>query len=470
VIFSSIEFFLMLASVLIVLRFTPNENVRRNVLLVASYVSYGWWDWRFCFLIWTTTTIDYIAGLELERLTDERLRRIWLVASLSANLGMLFFFKYTNFFLDTLRPLLAGAGVHVPLLHILLPVGISFFTFHSMSYTIDVYWRKLPATRNYRDFLLFVAFFPQLVAGPIVRGSQMLPQLAEGREHPVLLDNVRRGVELFLKGFVKKVLIADTLAVAADPVFAHPAAFSPVATWVAVLAYTGQIYYDFSGYTDMALGIGRVFGFDLPVNFRHPYLSRSVTEFWRRWHISLSTWLRDYLYIPLGGNRLGRARTYLNLLATMLLGGLWHGASWTFVAWGGMHGLGLMVDKFRMERQGRRPDDFGSPLAQFAGWAGTLLYVMAGWVFFRAPDFAHAGIMFRKLAFVDRWGSDWMHVQAVVALALAVLAHLVVWARSERELGLDLRRPLSWTATAAALLAVLLFSPFSANPFIYFRF
>ena len=469
-IFSSIEFFVLLGTLLVLLRFIRNEDWRRNVLLVASYVSYGWWDWRFCFLIWTTTTIDYIAGRELERLTNERHRRMWLVSSLVANLGMLFYFKYTNFFLDSLRPLLAHAGIHVPFLHIVLPVGISFFTFHSMSYTIDVYWRKLPATKSYRDFLLFVAFFPQLVAGPIVRGSQMLPQLAADREHPILGENVRRGAELFLKGFVKKVLFADSLAMCADPVFAHPHAFDSLSVWIGVLAYTGQIYYDFSGYTDMALGIGRVFGFELPVNFRHPYLSRTVTEFWRRWHISLSTWLRDYLYIPLGGNRHGRARTYFNLLATMLLGGLWHGASWTFVAWGALHGVGLMADKWRLERQHRAADDFGGPVAQLLGWAGTFLFVVIGWVFFRAATFGDAWIVLRKLAFVGGPGAAWAYVPALVALALGVLAHVAVKLRHERELGFDFRRPLAWTAAIAALIMVLFFSPFSSNPFIYFQF
>jgi alginate O-acetyltransferase complex protein AlgI len=470
VIFSSVEFFVMLALVLALMRMTTSENTRRNVLLVASYFSYGWWDWRFCLLIWTTTTIDYIAGIQLERLTDQRKRRLWLVGSLSANLGMMFYFKYTNFFLGSLRPLLAGAGIHVPHLNIVLPVGISFFTFHSMSYTIDVYWRKLKATHNYRDFLLFVAFFPQLVAGPIVRGSQMLPQLEPGQQHPVRGDNIRRGFELFLKGFVKKVLFADTLAMFADPVFGHPAAFGSWTTWLAVIAYAGQIYYDFSGYTDMALGIGRVCGFDLPVNFRHPYLSRSITEFWRRWHISLSTWLRDYLYIPLGGNRKGLARTYVNLMLTMLLGGLWHGASWTFVVWGGLHGLALAADKLRMDLQRRGPEDLGSPVDRAIGWTLTFVFVLVTWVFFRAQTFGDAWTMLRKMAFLDTRGASWLYVQALAAIGLAVVAHVWVAARNERELLVDLRRPLAWTVAFAGILMVLFFSPFSSNPFIYFQF
>jgi alginate O-acetyltransferase complex protein AlgI len=469
VIFSSIEFFVLLLLVLGIVGLTRSEEARRNVLLAASYVFYGWWDWRFCFLMWITSTIDYAVAIQLERETREPRRRAWLVFSLIANLGILATFKYTNFFLDSARPLLAGMGLHVPHLDILLPVGISFFTFQSMSYTIDVYWRKLPATRNYRDFVLFVAFFPQLVAGPIVRGSQFLPQLGT-HQHALRWDNLRRGVEIFVRGFVKKVLLADTFAVAAEPVFAHPSMFAPAAVWVAVLAYAGQIYYDFSGYSDMAIGCGRMFGFEFPRNFDHPYLSRSITEFWRRWHISLSTWLRDYLYIPLGGNRRGRGRTYLNLAATMLLGGLWHGASWTFVVWGGLHGLALAADKFRLEITGSRPDDHDGPVRRFLGWATTFLIVLVCWVFFRAQTFGDAWIVLRKMAFLDRGGADWFHLQAVAAIGVAVAAHLAVKLRGERELLPDLRRPLAWTATAAALLLVLLFAPFNANPFIYFQF
>ena len=308
-IFSSVEFFAMLAIVLVALRFTRNEEVRRNVLLIASYVSYGWWDWRFCFLIWTTTTIDYIAGRELERLTDERKRRVWLVSSLVANLGMLFYFKYTGFFLDTLRPLLAGVGIHVPLLHILLPVGISFFTFHSMSYTIDVYWRKLPATKNYLDFLLFVAFFPQLVAGPIVRGSQMLPQLARGREHPILGDNVRARRRAVPQGFVKKMLFArHARAAGGSRCSTHPARVRARSRRGSPCRLRGpDLLRLLRLHRHGARPRARASASSCPSTSTIPTSRRSMTEFWRRWHISLSTWLRDYLYIPLGGNRTAAA-------------------------------------------------------------------------------------------------------------------------------------------------------------------
>ena len=465
-IFSSTEFLLFLLGVLLLTRVLPSENARRNLLLAASSFFYSWWDWRFTFLMLATATIDFEVGLHLERMTDTGRRRLLLVASLIANLGVLAYFKYMNFFLGSLQPLLEAAGLPVPHLEVVLPAGISFFTFQSMSYTIDVYRRHLPATRSYRDFVLFVSFFPQLVAGPIVRASVFMPQLA-AHDHRPRADNVRLGLERFVRGFVKKALFADTLALFCDPVFAHPGAFAPLSVWLAVAAYTGQIYYDFSGYTDMATGCGRMFGFEFPPNFRHPYTSRSITEFWRRWHITLSTWLRDYLYIPLGGNRLGRARTYLNLAATMLLGGLWHGANWTFVAWGAWHGIGLALDKARMERFGDRPRN---TLGELLGWAATFLFVMVGWVFFRAKDFATAGTVLRKMAFLEPAGSHWIQLPATVVLAVAVGLHVAVVLRRERELLPDLRIPMHAVAVVLAMLLVLMFSPFSTNPFIYFQF
>jgi len=466
VIFSSTEFLVFLVAVLFLTRVLPGESARRNLLLVASYFFYGWWDWRFTFLMFTTATIDYVVGRYLERMPDSGRRRALLVASLLANLGILAYFKYMNFFISSLEPLLVSAGLTVPHLEVVLPAGISFFTFQSMSYTIDVYRRHLPATRSYRDFLLFVSFFPQLVAGPIVRASVFMPQLAD-HDHRPRADNVRLGLERFVRGFVKKVLFADTLAQFCDPVFAHPGAFAPLSVWLAVAAYTGQIYYDFSGYTDMATGCGRMFGFEFPPNFRHPYTSRSITEFWRRWHITLSTWLRDYLYIPLGGNRLGRGRTYLNLAATMLLGGLWHGANWTFVAWGAWHGLGLALDKVRLERFGSVPRTIW---LDALGWASTFLFVMLGWVFFRAKDFSTAGVVFRKMAFLEPGGSHWVQLPATVVLGAAVVLHVAVVMRGERELLPDLRVPMHVVAVALAMLLVLMFSPFSTNPFIYFQF
>jgi len=302
-----------------------------------------------------------------------------------------------------------------------------------------------------------------------VRGKEFIPQLSEN--HPLRVDNLRRGAEIFLRGFIKKVLFADTLAVYVDPVFADPGLFSSITCWAAVVAYAGQIYYDFSGYSEMAIGVGRMLGFQLPENFRHPYLSLNITEFWRRWHISLSSWLRDYLYIPLGGNRVGRVRTYVNLMLTMLLGGLWHGASWNFVVWGALHGSALAIHKWTLERRGSPAEmKQNTPLRIAVSWLGTFVFALVTWVFFRAQNFDVAWTYLGKMAFIDPGGFSWYYVQGLAAIALGAAGHVWVKLRSERDLVLDLRQPLAWPAAAFLLLLVLLYAPFEANPFIYFQF
>ena len=466
-IFSSIEFFVFLALVLLGLGLLRKEGGRRNLLLVASYVFYGWWDWRFCFLILASTLIDYTAGLRIEASQSQAARKRWLVVSLVANLGILGVFKYSNFLLGNLRPLFHVAGVDLPHLNIILPVGVSFFTFQTMSYSIDVYRKKLPATHNFRDFALFVSFFPQLVAGPIVRGAEFLPQLAF--IHPLKRSNIHAGLDIFLRGFTKKVLFADTLAVYVDPVFSHPAAYSSGTAWMAVIAYAFQIYYDFSGYSDMAIGVGKMMGFGLPVNFRHPYRSMNPTEFWRRWHISLSSWLRDYLYISLGGNRKGKSRTYINLMLTMLLGGLWHGASWNFVVWGGLHGVALAVHKFYLGLRGRQEEPAGV-VRSVASWAVTMVFVLVTWVFFRAHDFSTAWVYLQKMAFVNARGIEWYYVQAMAVILIGAGLHIAVVLRDDRELTIDLGRPVAWGLVVAMLIVILLYAPFGNSPFIYFQF
>lgn len=480
-IFSSLEFFAFFALLLGTLVFIRGEGTRRNLLIVASYLFYGWWDWRSCFLLFGVTLLGYGAGLRMAGGADRQAKRPWLLLGIGVNLAGLAFFKYTDFFLANLQPLFRVAGIDVPHPEIILPVGVSFFTFQSISYLIDVYRGTLTAQRGFRDYMLFVAFFPQLLAGPIVRGGQFLPQMTT--EHPLRADDLRLGMERFIRGFAKKVLFADTLAVWADPVFAHPAAYSPLTCWLAVLAYTGQIYYDFSGYSDMAIGVARMLGIRYPENFRHPYASRSIAEFWQRWHMTLSFWLRDYLFLPLAyalsrripeDRRLGvRAETWSYagaILLTMFLGGLWHGASWTFVVWGTLHGVALAVHRLVKDARGRRGRKRGSRTGAFASWAVTFLFLMLTWVIFRAADFPSAWAMLRKMASLGSDGVRWFYVQGIVAMGIGVLLHLWSLRHDDRSPSLDLRRPLAWPALASLILALLLFAPRGTSPFIYLRF
>jgi alginate O-acetyltransferase complex protein AlgI len=351
---------------------------RKAWLLVASYAFYAGWDWRFLGLILASTVIDYVVGRVLSRPVapaGRGARRAWLVLSLVTNLGLLAAFKYYDFFAESAAELLGALGVETTShrLELILPVGISFYTFQTLSYTIDIYRGRLEAVRSPLDFALFVAFFPQLVAGPIVRATSFLPQLVAPRRFADV--GWRAAATLFLVGYVKKACVADNVAVVVDGVFAAPEAWGAGAKWLALALYSIQIYCDFSGYSDMAIATAAAFGYRLPLNFDFPYLSASVTEFWRRWHISLSTWFRDYLYIPLGGNRGGPARTYLNLFLVFLLCGLWHGASWNFVVWGLIHGVFLVLERAGLVK------------ARGAlGLVWTLLVVMLAWVFFRSPD------------------------------------------------------------------------------------
>jgi alginate O-acetyltransferase complex protein AlgI len=457
-IFSSVTFLVFLAILLAIVALLRDERHRRLAIFLASFVFYGWWDWRFCLFLISASTIDYYLALRIQEAASVRDKRRWLALSVCSNLGILAIFKYAGWLVRTAND---AFGADLPVPNIPLPLGISFFTFQAMSYTIDVYRGHFNPTRRWFDFSFSMSFFPHLISGPIVRASHFMPQLAA--EHPLRRAALVDGLALFAKGFFKKTLLADQLAVCADTVFADPAFYSSSTCWLGVIAYTGQIYYDFSGYTDMAIGLARMFGFQFPQNFDHPYLSTNITEFWRRWHMSLSSWLRDYLYISLGGNRRGQLRTYLNLMITMLLGGLWHGASWTFVVWGGLHGIALAVHKWFKDvwpTPGAIRRALGLPL--------TLLFVMLCWVFFRAPTFDVAGTMLQKLMFVDSLGCRWPYVQGLVVITAAVGAH--IWIASGRTLAFELRRPFYVALLGFALVLDLLYSPLNHNPFIYFQF
>jgi len=414
--FNTIQFFIFLAVVLVLFYASPIA-IRRYILLAASYFFYASWNWHFIPLLLTLTIIDYTAALWMSKLPRGPKRKMALILSLSANLGFLGFFKYYNFLVANLS--LAVKGLHP--LDIVLPLGISFHTFQSISYVVDVYRGKQEAVRDPIDYALFICFFPQLVAGPIVRARDFFRDLFDW--HKPSADDVSSGLFLMTLGLTKKMVFADQFAKVANLYFNEQAATNPsmAAAWSGVFAFGLQIYFDFSGYTDMAIGMARLLGFHFPINFRRPYLAASITDFWRRWHISLSSWLRDYLYIPLGGNRHGSWRTYRNLILTMLLGGLWHGASWNFVIWGGYHGLLLSLERFF--RGNRAPQEEWNRFYPIKALV-TFVLVLISWVFFRAADLPQSMLILKRM-FAGARGplllEPWHIGMAVSALAIALV-------------------------------------------------
>jgi alginate O-acetyltransferase complex protein AlgI len=447
------------------------RTLRNTFLLAASYYFYAYWDYRFCGLLMISTLVDYFVATKMHLSESLRTRRVWLLMSLSVNLGMLGYFKYANFFLDSARPLLESVGLHPGSLDLILPVGISFFTFQTLSYTIDVYRGKLQPTPSLLDFALYVAFFPQLVAGPIVRAANLLPQLGEVPEFS--RRRMYGGFQQLLRGAVKKVLIADRLAETVDVVFAGPELYSSLTVWIAVIAYAGQIYYDFSGYSDMAIGIAKLLGYRFPVNFRHPYLATSVTDFWRRWHITLSTWLRDYLYIPLGGSRGSQTTTRRNLLITMGLGGLWHGAAVTYVLWGLWHGVALCA-RMRNDSKTRAPST-RSRFHALVGWIGVMLVVLTGWVLFRSPDATTAGQIYARmwLGLLSKDTSPriaWLPPLTLLMIAIMLLEHALWTTRFRSVMRLPAKAWYSPVATAVMIWSLLVYAPRGFRPFVYFQF
>ncbi len=379
---SPIFLFLFLPIVLTFHALVPGTRLRNLWLLAASIFFYAWGEVVFAGLILGSTAVNYLLGLWVERQSAAAPKKWAVVAAITVNLGLLAFFKYANFIVNNLNLVLHGLHLGpVHLAPVRLPIGISFFTFHALSYVLDIYRGKSRAARNPADVALYIFFFPQLIAGPILRWSAIAPQIAR---RVVTREGFAEGVRRFILGLAKKMLIANTVAVPADKIFALPVSeFSPALAWVGALCYTLQIYFDFSGYSDMAIGLGRMFGFDFMENFNHPYVSQSIKDFWRRWHISLSSWFRDYLYLPLGGNRCSAARTSFNLVTVFFLCGLWHGASWTFVVWGLYHGLFLVLERTRFGA-------FVGSLPQSLRHAYALAVVMAGWVLFRAESLPQA--------------------------------------------------------------------------------
>ena len=460
--FNSIEFLFFFPAVL-ALYFLLGHRGQNVMLLAASYLFYGWWDWRFLGLIFVSTLIDYAAALAIARWRGTARARVAVVVSVVANLGILGFFKYFGFFVENLQAVLAAAGAPIQLstLEIILPVGISFYTFQTMSYTIDVYRGDLDTTRDFVAFALFVSFFPQLVAGPIVRASELLPQVEQDRR--VTGEDFREGLRLIGWGLFKKVFIADNLAVhVVDPILDPSLGLGGVTLLLGIYGFALQIYCDFSGYSDVAVGSARCMGFRMRPNFDLPYFATSPKEFWAGWHISLSTWLRDYLYVPLGGNRGGH--THRNLILTMLLGGLWHGAAWKFIVWGAYHGALLVW--FR-----RRP-----PMARWP-WALRVVaffhFTCLGWLIFRARDLSDAGRILRSVVlelplFYD---PDLVYLKSLLFYGgPLILIQLAQYFRRPRPVIDAIPVPIRGLVYAAFFYLFIVFGEFGGKEFIYFQF
>ena len=465
--FNSLSFCLFFPFVLLA-RFAPvNWQAKKVALLLLSYLFYAAWYPPHLLILWVATGVDWFVAARIARAASPTRKRLLLGISLTTNLGLLAVFKYSAFLVTNLDQAFARAGLpwHLPVPRLLLPIGISFYTFEALSYTIDVYRGKMAPTRSLLDFALFITFFPRMVAGPIMRAELFLPQCEMPRH--ARLDEVGQGLTLLLFGLFEKVVLADGIfAPVADAVYAGHGA-SVVEAWAGTLGFACQIFFDFAGYSTGAIGIARCLGFQLPLNFHSPYAAVNFSDFWSRWHISLSSWLRDYLYIPLGGNRLGPRRTYLNLLLTMLLGGLWHGAAWRFLAWGGIHGLFLV---------GQRLWQGGLPAARIPAWVGALLtftLVCFTWVFFRAPDLADAVRLCGEMLGAGHARAPLVppYQKGLVFLGTALTLAAQWRSRHETvEASLLRFRPVWRAALLTLMLLLILICPGENRAFIYFQF
>jgi alginate O-acetyltransferase complex protein AlgI len=473
--FCSAAYLLFFAVVFLAYWATPWKRARVYLLLVASVYFYASWEWRLVFIILVSATFDYAVARLLGAATSPIWRRALLGLSVGANLSLLCYFKYANFFLGSLQRVLHATGSEssMPVLSVLVPLGISFYTFEAISYVVDVYRGRVEAERSLANFLLFILFFPHLIAGPIVRARDFLPQIARAKRWSWV--RAEAGIGLFILGLVKKWAVADRMAQFVDPVYANPGAFDQTAVWVAVLAYALQIYCDFSGYSDMALGCAHLLGYELARNFDLPFLTPNVSEFWRRWHVSLSSWLRDYVFFPLGGSRGGALLTCRNVMITMTLCGLWHGANWTFVAWGAVQGAFLIIHRaFQGFCAGR-------PLlqAELATTAGVVLRVgltflcfSLSMVLFRSESFGVAGQVFGRLL-ADAPGARGTPLPLIgfTATAVAVgLGHLLARRGLWKHLVRPLPAPVVGLSYGAMLLLAMTLVPDGRTPFIYFQF
>jgi D-alanyl-lipoteichoic acid acyltransferase DltB (MBOAT superfamily) len=473
-VFNSFEFAVFLPLVFI-LYWTVLRKRQNHLLLVGSYIFYGWWDWRFLSLIVISTLTDFYVARAIPVQGEATRRRLLMLASIAVNLGILGFFKYFNFFIDSTASALDSVGLqpNLPTLTILLPVGISFYTFQTLGYTIDVYRGKMEPTSDLLSFAVYVAYFPQLVAGPIERARRLLPQIQNLRVK-LSATEIRSGLYLILLGLFRKVVIADGIAPLVDEAFGRSASGDWLRLLLGVYAFSLQIYGDFAGYSAIARGASRLLGIELMENFRQPYLSRNITHFWRTWHISLSTWLRDYLYITVGGNRRGRLLTYRNLMITMLLGGLWHGAAWTFVVWGGLHGAYLAAHRSLRHKSPKSAED-PFTAGDILPAIGTFHLVTLSWIFFRADSFTQAWNYLLGIVTLRGGSPDLVAAAEMLALLvpLGLMSLVIDLAQRQHR---NQTAPLEWPvlsrglAYGVMLVGLVVFTGGGAVPFIYFQF
>ena len=469
--------FLIFIAIFLPFFFNLKGKTRLILTLIGSYVFYGWWDIRFLSLIMLSTFVDYHVGQRLHKAERVKQRNLLLTISLGVNLGLLCIFKYLNFFIGSFQLLLSSLGLEssTGTLNIILPVGISFYTFQTMSYTIDIYRRQLEPEQDWLKFSTFVAFFPQLVAGPIVRAKTFLPQF--DKDHSFSWSRFISGFTQILYGFFKKVVVADSLAVVIDLVYDSPLEYSSLMLIIIGIFYAFQIYCDFSGYSDIAIGLARIMGFDFPENFRTPYFSKSFSEFWRRWHISLSTWLRDYLYISLGGNRKGIWITYRNLMITMLLGGLWHGANWTFIVWGGLHGMYLVIQRLFAPLSSAFTNSSNYLVRKIHDILAVLIvFVLTtlGWYYFRLQSIEEANMVLSRIIRMENMSlGSLMHLFNLVKGGLLIALLLFIDA-IQVKVNLNeyfVNHPIQSIAFYSMLIwAIAFFGTFGQQQFIYFQF
>lgn len=466
--FNSIDFAIFLPIVFMLFWFVTSRNLRlQNLLLLcASYLFYGWWDWRFLSLLAFSSVLDYFVGGALYRQENERKRKVLFFISMCVNLSLLGFFKYFNFFADSFANAfsLFGQEISTGRLNIILPVGISFYTFQSMSYAIDIYRRKLTPTNDLIAFLAFVSFFPQLVAGPIERASHLLPQFFKPKIFSY--DMMSKGLKIMLWGFFMKVVVADRLSLYVDAIYGNVDMHTGWSYMVATLFFAVQIYCDFGGYSLIAIGCAMLFGFDLMQNFNRPYFSGSFRDFWSRWHISLSTWFKDYLYIPLGGNRGSRPRTYFNLFTTFVISGLWHGANWTFVVWGAIHGFYQILERLTSGIQVKIPRILSILLV----FTGTCL----AWVFFRAATVQDAfhmiGAMLSNPGNNVHIGDIGIFAFSITGILLLILTEYTMEYYPDFSLLNHRRLPVRYATIVVMLIFIISLGVFDGSQFIYFQF